>query len=117
VLSATVCTHAFGGCTYELLAAMQVRPAEIYISGDGSLFVKGIAWYGWGDATVTGYGTLWQNDCTPDCVQGTFSTVPATITLSVLSRYGSGPPAYAKMRISAATSSFGTQTFTRGMVP
>jgi serine/threonine protein kinase len=117
VLSATVCTHPYDGCGNGYLTTMQVRPPDIYISGDGSLYIKGIAWYGWGYATATGYGILEQNDCKPDCAEGTYYGVAAQITLSVLLRYGSGPPAYAKMVISAPTSSFGTQTFTQGMVP
>ena len=96
---------------------MQVRPTHIYITGSGNLYVEGISWSDWGYATATGYGVLEQDNCLPDCAHGSYTGVAATITLSLPERYGSGPPAYAKMVVSAPTSSFGTQTYTQGMVP
>ena len=74
-----VCSDVAGPC-----AGVTPRhaPSSLLMSGDGSLYAKGISWTGWGTATATGRGTAEENNCQPDCAQGTFSAYPVTIILT-----------------------------------
>ena len=58
------------------------EPSVMYLSGDGSLWAKDIAWSGWGTARATGHGLAQVNDCKPNCAEGTFTSHPITITLT-----------------------------------
>jgi len=66
-----------------------VRPAKVFIAGDGSSFVgrlpgKGrtIHWKSWTRHGASGIGTYWLNDFTPSAAQGTFHPHRAVITAS-----------------------------------
>ena len=49
------------------LSMEQVRPpAFVLACGDGNTFLKGMHWPTWQSAAY-GTGTLWANDCVPDC--------------------------------------------------
>ena len=72
------CTEVF--CTVR--AQMKTLPAEILTSADGSLYVDGIIWLGWGTGIATGTGTAHANNCKPNCAQGTYHAYPATIMLT-----------------------------------
>ena len=72
------CTQVF--CTVR--AQMKTRPTEIIPTGDGSLYVTGITWRGWGTGTAAGSGTAHADNCNPNCAQGTYHEYPATITLT-----------------------------------
>ena len=51
---------------------------------DNGVGVQGMVWTSWTASSATGAGTLWYNDCTPNCAQGRFHYVPDTrITLTV----------------------------------
>jgi hypothetical protein len=94
---------------------MQARPTTMYLSADGSLFVKGITWRGWGSGAATGTGTAWADDCKPNCAQGTFHKHPATIVLS------DPKPWHHKMAYSRQIDSVPAigwrYTFARGLLP
>ena len=62
----------------------QVRPAQITYTGDGSGILGGsggtsaahpgrLKWTGWTRTGATGSGTVWIDDCKPDCADGTFN--------------------------------------------
>jgi hypothetical protein len=74
-----VCQSLAGICTG---VTPRYEPAELLMSGDGSLYAKDLTWSGWGTATATGRGIAKANNCRPDCAKGTFSTHPVTIVLS-----------------------------------
>jgi len=61
---------------------MQTKPTEMGLSADGSVYVTGIKWHGWGTARATGTGTAHTDNCRPNCAQGTFSKHPATIVFT-----------------------------------
>ncbi len=72
------CTQVF--CTGR--GQMKPRPTMMTPSGDGSLYVTGITWQGWGTGTATGTGTAHADNCNPNCAQGTYHQYPGTITLT-----------------------------------
>ena len=62
----------------------QVRPAHIVYTGDGSGVLGGsdgtgaahpghLKWASWTRTEATGSGTVWIDDCKPDCAEGTFT--------------------------------------------
>jgi hypothetical protein len=109
----TVCTTPSVGCNGE----MRTQPSQIIVSGDGSAFVSGLTWTGWGSEGATGSGTLKLDNCQPNCAQGKFTPYVATITLSDLTSYGSaGLQGYADMTVSAPGSQYGTQSYS-GLLP
>jgi len=108
----TVCVNPVVSCPGE----MKTEPATVQVSADGSGFVAGITWSGWGTATARGSGTLNVNDCTPNCAQGTLTGYPATITLTGLTPYGTGLEAYSSMTISAPSDSY-HETYDINLVP
>jgi hypothetical protein len=73
-----VCTQVF--CIVR--AQMKTLPREILTSADGSFYVNGIIWRGWGTGIVTGTGTTHANNCKPNCARGTYHEYPATIMLT-----------------------------------
>jgi hypothetical protein len=74
-----VCQSLAGVCTG---VTPKYEPAELLMSGDGSLYAKDLTWSGWGTATATGRGIAEANNCQPDCAKGTLSAHPVTIVLS-----------------------------------
>ncbi|HUB43263.1 MAG TPA: hypothetical protein VMA72_30790 [Streptosporangiaceae bacterium] len=74
-----VCQSLAGLCTG---VTPKYEPAELLMSGDGTLYATGLTWSGWGAATATGHGTAEANNCQPDCAKGTLSAHPVTIVLS-----------------------------------
>ena len=88
----------------RLLAAtfgsFSVRPAQMILSGDGSLIIAGpaawigrnptpqrpggqfghITWTAWTATAATGVGVEWLDNCKPNCAEGTY--FPATVRLA-----------------------------------
>lgn len=71
------CVALGAGCAGS--RGMQARPQTLFLSADGSLYLRPITWHGWETATATGTATAHADDCKPNCAQGTYSTYPATI--------------------------------------
>jgi hypothetical protein len=88
----------------------------ITVSGDGSVFVTGLVWSGWGGSRATATGTLEVNNCTPNCAQGKYTGYPATVTLAGLKPYGTGLEAYSTIVVQSPASGV-TDTYTRDTVP
>ncbi len=103
----TVCMSPVVSCRGE----MRTEPSQLLTSGDGSMYVRGISWSGWGNATATGTGTMEIDNCSPNCAQGTFTGYPATITVSNLTAYGGGKQAYADMTITAPAAAGGARSY------
>jgi hypothetical protein len=108
-----VCTTPAVGCNGE----MRTEPSMIIVSGDGSAYISGLTWTGWGSAEVTGSGTLKLDNCEPNCAAGKFTPYAVTVTASDLTSYGSeGLQGYADMTVSAPGSPFRTQSY-HGLLP
>jgi Protein kinase domain len=112
-----VCTFPADTCNSGNPTAMKTEPAQIVTTGDGSGFLKGLTWSGWGTATAQGAGLLEIDNCVPNCAQGTFTGYQATVTLSGLTPYGDGDEAYADMTIIAPGSPAPQESFSTGLVP
>ena len=48
----------------------------------GGMRVEKIIWSSWSSNGAVGYGTYLENDCVPDCSQGSYTSVPVYFTLS-----------------------------------
>lgn len=69
----------------------QFKPKTFLLAcADANSYVAHIKWTSWTVNGARGLGTLEENDCTPNCVSGQFSSSPTTIVLSqpVSSHYG-----------------------------
>lgn len=70
-------------------AKLKYEPALLYLScGDGNSGVDHITWPSWGGATAAGSGSMFVDDCTPNCAAGKVHTEPAWVALSVETRDG-----------------------------
>jgi hypothetical protein len=94
---------------------MQVRPTSMGFSADGSLYVTGIRWHGWGTGKATGTGTAHADNCEPNCAQGSFSTHPATIVFTTPKPWH-GKLAYARVTESVPAIKW-RYTFSHGLIP
>jgi YVTN family beta-propeller protein len=69
------------GCPADYPAMFE--PSEITIScADNNQYLSEVTWSSWTATSAHGNGTLYLNDCTPDCAGGTFQTSPTSVTLS-----------------------------------
>jgi hypothetical protein len=106
-----VCVTPVVTCRGEL----KTEPSEIIVSGDGTAFITGLVWTGWGLSSATGAGTLKLDNCNPDCAQGSLKPYRVTVVVSKLTPYVGGA-AYATMVVAAPGSPYGTKTF-RSLAP
>ena len=58
------------------------RPTLIYVGCALNTTVTTITWSSWGVSGAWGTGTLHENSCQPDCADGTFTSVPASVVLT-----------------------------------
>jgi hypothetical protein len=66
----------------------QVKPEHIILTcADATLAVDKIVWNSWTVDSATGHGVEFQDDCVPNCAQGSATYSPVTITLN-----GATPP-------------------------
>ena len=50
-----------------------VAPSTFVITcADAGIGVQDLRWTSWTPRLASGYGTFWENDCTPDCADGHF---------------------------------------------
>lgn len=57
------------------------RPHVLQVAGEGSFVVEKAHWRHWGSRTARGRGIGAQDDCVPDCADGSFHRAPAKILL------------------------------------
>jgi len=58
---------------------------------DDGLGVEDLRWTTWTGSTATGYGTLWEKLCVPNCAEGKIGTYPVAVTLSGVEASAQGP--------------------------
>jgi hypothetical protein len=69
-----------------------IKPTSIVLAcADDGIRVEDVSWTSWMATTANGAGTIWENDCTPSCADGTFHYYPASITLSGVKSSIEGP--------------------------
>jgi len=114
---AAVCTVPADGCAQSGGAQyMAARPRQITTSGDGSGYVDGLTWTGWGTPRATATGTLKVDNCNPNCAQGTYTGYPATVTLAGLKPSQAGGMAYSTIVVQSPAANL-TYTYTKDTVP
>jgi hypothetical protein len=59
----------------------RVRLSVIYVGGS-TAFLRTRRWSHWTGTSASTRGTLWVDNCRPDCASGHFHTYPAQVTLS-----------------------------------
>ena len=65
----------------------KVRPKEVVLAcGDGGILFDKAVWKHWGNRTALASAILIENDCTPNCADGTFHSEPAKITVSIVQK-------------------------------
>ena len=69
-------------CT-EPTTGPSVTPDNIVLAcADGNSFLSQLTWTSWTSSSATGSGFYTHNTCTPNCAEGTFVSVPASVRLS-----------------------------------
>jgi hypothetical protein len=64
----------------DCLRKPTVKPgAYIMACADGNAGLQGLHWTAWAAKQASGYGTFYENDCTPSCVAGHFHKYSALI--------------------------------------
>jgi hypothetical protein len=79
------------------------------------VFLFGIIWRGWGEATATGIGIAQTDNCEPNCEDGTFSNHPATIVATAPMPWH-GKMAYTRVTASVPAIGF-YEVYDRGLLP
>ena len=55
-----------------------VAPSAFIIAcADAGIGVRDLHWTSWTPTLASGYGTFWENDCTPNCAAGHFHYYPS----------------------------------------
>jgi hypothetical protein len=69
-----------------------VEPASISVAcADNGIGAKDLTWQSWSATSAAGSGQVWENDCTPNCAEGTINLYPASISLSDVMSSRDGP--------------------------
>jgi hypothetical protein len=71
-----------------------VKPQWIIIGQGGSPMAHTWHWNTWGPKTATSAGTLWTNNCVPDCAQGKTSYHKLYVTLYWVKSHNGQPYFY-----------------------
>jgi hypothetical protein len=75
----------------------RARLAVIYVGGT-TAFLRIPHWAHWTRTSAATRGTLWVDNCQPDCASGHFRTYPARVTLSRVA-YRKGVLFFSRMRL------------------
>ena len=71
---------------------LSTKPSSIVLAcADDGVRVEGLTWADWTLAAARGHGTLWENQCVPNCAEGKFAKYPVTVTLSAAEPSSKGP--------------------------
>ncbi len=66
-----------------------VKPSNVALSADGTLWVSRVKWSAWGGRTATGRGLGEKHGCTPSCAQAPVQTAQVRVRLSDVVQCGS----------------------------
>ena len=75
----------------------RVRLTVLYVGGPDT-FVRTAHWDRWTGTSAASRGTLWVDDCRPDCAAGHYHRYPATVTLSRVA-HRKGVSFFSRMRL------------------
>lgn len=72
-----------------------IRPSSYLLAcASGQTLLTSLDWSTWTASQATGTGQFSQDDCEPNCADGTFVNAPVQVTLSELQRNSSNTPVY-----------------------
>jgi hypothetical protein len=55
-----------------------VTPSSLIVTcADAGIRLENLRWTTWTPKLASGYGTFWENDCTPNCAEGHFHSYPS----------------------------------------
>ncbi|WP_285486115.1 hypothetical protein [Amycolatopsis taiwanensis] len=89
--------------------AVSTPSRYILACADGGLILDGLRWSAWGAPTANATGSLWENNCTPDCAMGHYIRYPASTTVSALTN-----GRYTRLRVDAPQAPGGPFDYTIG---
>ena len=75
----------------------KVRLTVLYVGGPDT-FVRTARWDRWTGTSAVSHGTLWVDDCRPNCAAGHYHRYPATVTLSRVA-HREGVSFFSRMRL------------------
>ncbi len=78
-------------------SAGKVRLTVLYVGGPDT-FVRTAHWDWWTGRSAVSHGTLWVDDCRPNCAAGHYRRYPATVTLSWVA-HREGVSFFSRMRL------------------
>lgn len=97
--TAVTSTAAMRAVVYACGGDAKMRPARYTLAcADANEGVRNLRWKGWGTPKATAKGTMWTNDCTPDCAAGKMKSVPVTVTVDNLVK-GEATGQYRRMTV------------------
>ncbi len=69
-----------------------VKPTSLVVAcADNGIGVEDLSWASWTTTEATGTGSVWENDCAPNCAGGTIHHYPASVMLTDVKTTVSGP--------------------------
>lgn len=68
-----------------------VKPVWIRLGAGGSVMAHTWSWSSWTASKAQSTGTLWVNNCTPNCAKGKYSYHKIIVGLSAVKNHGSTP--------------------------
>jgi|SRR5689334_12028778 len=72
--------------------ALSREPSSIVLTcADAGLRIEGLTWTEWTASAAAGHGTLWENQCVPNCADGQFAKYPVAVALSAVRSSADGP--------------------------
>ncbi len=74
-----------------------VRLSTVYVGGPDT-FVRVQHWSSWTASSAFSWGTLWVDDCTPNCAAGHYARYPAQVSLSRVATHR-GARYFSRMRL------------------
>jgi len=79
---------------------VEQKPSAITLTcADGGIRLESITWQSWNTAEASGYGTLLENTCNPDCSAGNYISQDATIRLGSIKKDKSGKLVFSDVAI------------------
>jgi hypothetical protein len=70
---------------YTCTSQPVVEPASFVLAcADANTTVEHLQWSGWGQATAHASGDMRENNCTPDCADGTDVQYPASVEVTAI---------------------------------
>jgi hypothetical protein len=71
---------------------LSTEPSSIVLTcADDGVRIEGLTWADWTATAAEGHGTLWENQCVPNCAAGKFAKYPVAVTLFAVLPSSKGP--------------------------